>query len=166
MPSPFEPSAPILGVPNPAYELGATKAKSLLAAPGLIDAVPAWVSAPPAAFARVSVVAVLAVATNVPLFAALVNPATIKVVPATALAAPPVTVPVYTVFPPAALATWVKVTTLPTNRIPAPPRKPSPSMWTVAVFRVSNPEVFRARMPPVEPFHADPVRAAPKVAVV
>jgi len=57
-------------------------------------AVAAWVSATPAAFDRVSVVVVLAVQVNVPLFAALVNPAAVKTTPTRALDPPPVIVPV------------------------------------------------------------------------
>ena len=49
-------------------------------------------------------VAVLAVQANVPLFAAVVNPAMVKMRPTYALAAPPVIVPVYTVVPPTAVA--------------------------------------------------------------
>jgi hypothetical protein len=60
----------------------------------LVVAVPACVSLTPAALLHVSVVAVEAVHVNVPLFAALVNPATTKLAPAKPLPKPPVIVPV------------------------------------------------------------------------
>jgi hypothetical protein len=60
----------------------------------LVVAVPVLVAVTPAVLLHVSVVAVDAVQVNVPLLAALVNPAIVKLSPAKPLPAPPVMVPV------------------------------------------------------------------------